>query len=98
MRKASFESWVWPLTKEQSCKDLADSSLEFEISLVPSIGLGQIGNHSFSWCVKRFIGLQMLSLEAANKEVAGDSDSEAEEDEGMGDIDIEAPAPLSVKA
>lgn len=39
----------------------------------------------------------MLSLEAANKEVAGDSDSEAEEDEGMGDIDIEAPAALSVE-
>lgn len=41
--------------------------------------------------------VQMLSLEAANKEVAGDSDSEAEEDEGMGDIDIDAPAALAVE-
>lgn len=47
--------------------------------------------------VSKRCSLQMLSLEAANKEVAGDSDSEAEEDEGMGDIDVEAPAALSVE-
>ncbi|KAK9829344.1 hypothetical protein WJX72_005290 [[Myrmecia] bisecta] len=42
----------------------------------------------------RLLTEQMLALENANKEVAGDSDSE-EEDEGMGDIDVEAPPALA---
>jgi translation initiation factor 2 subunit 1 len=38
----------------------------------------------------RLLTQQLTALEAANREVAGDSDSE-EEEEGMGDLDVEAP-------
>lgn len=39
----------------------------------------------------RLLTEQMLDLERANQEVAGDDDSE-EEELGMGDVDVETPA------
>ena len=42
----------------------------------------------------RLLTEQMLALETANQEVAGDDDSE-EEEVGMGDIDVETPAVLA---
>ena len=41
----------------------------------------------------RLLTEQMLALETANQEVAGDDDSE-EEEVGMGELDVDAPAPL----
>ena len=41
--------------------------------------------------LRRMLSLQLATLEAQNKEVAGDDDAE-EEDEGMGALDVEAPA------
>ena len=41
----------------------------------------------------RLLTEQMLALETANQEVAGDDDSE-EEEVGMGEMDVNAPAPL----
>ena len=41
----------------------------------------------------RLLTEQMLALETANQEVAGDDDSE-EEEVGMGELDVNAPAPL----
>lgn len=38
----------------------------------------------------RLLTEQMLALETANQEVAGDEDSE-EEEIGMGDVDVESP-------
>ncbi len=39
----------------------------------------------------RMLSLQLATLEAQNKEVAGDDDAD-EEDEGMGQLDVDAPA------
>ena len=41
----------------------------------------------------RLLTEQMLALENANQEVAGDDDSE-EEEVGMGELDVNAPPPL----
>ena len=43
----------------------------------------------------RMLMEQLTALEAANKEVAGDTDSEDDDDTGMGDVDISAPPALS---
>ena len=39
----------------------------------------------------RMLSLQLATLEAQNKEVAGDDDAD-EDDEGMGQLDVDAPA------
>ena len=41
--------------------------------------------------LRRMLSLQLATLEAQNKEVAGDDDAE-EDDEGMGALDVAAPA------
>ncbi|KAK9843518.1 hypothetical protein WJX81_006918 [Elliptochloris bilobata] len=46
----------------------------------------------------RLLTDQLLALEKANQEVAGDSDSEGEEPEGMGDINIDAAPAMAVDA
>lgn len=43
----------------------------------------------------RMLSLQLATLEAQNKEVAGDDDAE-EEDEGMGAIDVDAAPALQI--
>jgi translation initiation factor 2 subunit 1 len=43
----------------------------------------------------RMLMEQLTALEAANKEVAGDTDSEDDDDTGMGDVDINGPPALS---
>lgn len=44
----------------------------------------------------RLLTEQLTALEAANREVAGDTDSEEEEEQGMGDVNIDGPPPLAV--